>query len=137
MDIGDVSKQSGLTTSTLRYYEEIGLIKSNDRKGLRRQYHSNVLERLALITLGRYAGFSLDEISSMLPQFNRSLKIDRNKLKAKAREIDKKISQLTAVRDSLEHASNCKAANHLECPTFIKLMSLATKRSSKKLALKL
>ncbi|MEA9357585.1 helix-turn-helix domain-containing protein [Bacteriovorax sp. PP10] len=136
MDIGNVSKQSHVSTSTLRYYEEIGLISSTGRKGLRRQYHSSVLERLALINLGRLAGFSLDEIASMFNQSNHDVQIDRSTLKEKAKEIDKKIAKLTAVRDSLIHASNCKAENHLECPTFIKLMKVATRLSSKKLSIK-
>lgn len=137
MDIGIVSKQSRIPTSTLRYYEELGLIQSTGRKGLRRQYHSNVLERLALINLGRLAGFSLDEIATIFNQQNGNVQIDRSKLKEKAKEIDKKISNLTAIRDSLVHASNCKASNHLECPTFIKLMKVATKLPSKKLSIKL
>lgn len=137
MDIGIVSKQSRISTSTLRYYEELGLIQSTGRKGLRRQYHSNVLERLALINLGRLAGFSLDEIATIFNQQNSNVQIDRSKLKEKAKEIDKKISNLTAIRDSLIHASNCKAANHLECPTFIKLMKVATKLPAKKLPVKL
>ena len=137
MDIGDVSKQSGVSTSTLRYYEEIGLIHSTGRKGLRRQYHNNVLERLALINLGRLAGFSLDEITSLFNQPNGKVQIDKSKLKEKAKEIDKKISKLIAVRDSLVHASNCKAPNQLECPSFIKLMKAATIKPLKKLSLKL
>ena len=57
MDIGDVSKRSGISASALRYYEEIGLIHSDDRKGLRRQYSNSVLDVLALITLAKEAEF--------------------------------------------------------------------------------
>ena len=66
MDIGEVAKASGLAPSTLRYYEEIGLIQSSGRKGLRRLFQPKVLEELALISLGRKAGFSLDNIRGML-----------------------------------------------------------------------
>ena len=65
MDIADVVKRSGVPASTLRFYEEKGLVASNGRHGLRRQYDADVLERLALISLGRVAGFSLDEIGGM------------------------------------------------------------------------
>ena len=62
LDIGEVAKRSGLPVSTLRFYEEKGLIASIGRNGLRRIFDASVLERLALITLGRNAGFSLEEI---------------------------------------------------------------------------
>ena len=66
IDIGEVVGRSGLAASTLRYYESLGLIRSAGRHGLRRQYQSDVLQQLALITLGRTAGFSLAEIGQML-----------------------------------------------------------------------
>ena len=66
MDIGKVSRWSGLPASTLRYYEEKGLIRSIGRNGLKRVFSDSVIQRLALIALGREAGFSLDEIATML-----------------------------------------------------------------------
>lgn len=57
MDISEVAKRSGVPASTLRFYEEKGLIVSVGRHGLRRQYNANVLEQLALIALGRSAVF--------------------------------------------------------------------------------
>ncbi|PIP93524.1 MAG: MerR family transcriptional regulator [Bdellovibrio sp. CG12_big_fil_rev_8_21_14_0_65_39_13] len=130
MDIGVVSKKSGISTSTLRYYEEKGLIGSTGRVGLRRQYHSNVLQKLALITLAKQAGFSLDELNQLFKNQKKIL-LDKSHLKKKAMEIDKKIKRLEAVRDGLIHAGNCKAPSHLECPTFQRLLSLATKKQLK------
>ena len=52
MDINEVSKASGLPASTLRYYEEKGLIRSIGRNGLRRVFAESVLQRLSLIALG-------------------------------------------------------------------------------------
>lgn len=66
MEISQVAKKSGVSASTLRFYEEKGLIKSIGRQGIRRVFSSNVLERLELIALGRAAGFSLEEISGIL-----------------------------------------------------------------------
>ena len=60
MDITEVALRSGLPASTLRFYEEKGLIASIGRQGLRRVFGPGVLGRLALIALGRAAGFSLD-----------------------------------------------------------------------------
>jgi DNA-binding transcriptional MerR regulator len=58
-DIAEVAKLSDVPASTLRFYEEKGLIASNGRRGLRRLFDAGVLERLALIALGRTAGFRL------------------------------------------------------------------------------
>jgi hypothetical protein len=60
VDITEVARRSGIPTSTLRFYEEKGLIASIGRRGLRRVFNPGVLERLALIAVGRAAGFSLD-----------------------------------------------------------------------------
>jgi len=125
MDIGEVAKASGLPASTLRFYEEKGLIKSYGRNGLRRLFSANVLERLALIALGRNAGFSLEEIYEMFtpdgPVINREL------LLAKAGELDRKIKEMTSMRDGLLHAAVCQAPNHFECPKFLRLLSIAGK----------
>ena len=58
MDIAEVARRSGLPASTLRYYEEKGLIASTGRQGLRRTFAPGVLDQLALVALGRAAGFS-------------------------------------------------------------------------------
>jgi len=52
MDITEVAKRSGIPASTLRFYEEKGLITSVGRRGLRRLFGANVLEQLALIAIG-------------------------------------------------------------------------------------
>lgn len=125
MDIGEVAKASGLPASTLRFYEEKGLIQSYGRNGLRRLFHSEVLERLALISLGRSAGFSLNEIAEIFtpqgPEINREL------LLAKAGELDTKIKELTSMRDGLRHAAVCSAPSHFECPKFLRLLKVAGK----------
>lgn len=125
MDIAEVAKASGLPASTLRFYEEKGLIQSAGRNGLRRLFSANVIERLALISLGRSAGFSLDEISEMFttegPDINRAL------LSAKADELDRTIEELASMRDGLRHAAVCKAPNYFECPKFLRLLRIAGK----------
>ncbi|MBU2875940.1 helix-turn-helix domain-containing protein [Marinobacter salexigens] len=124
MDIAEVAKRSGVPASTLRFYEEKGLISSVGRQGLRRVFRDNILDRLALIALGRSAGFSLDEIVQMLGSKGRP-NIDRELLVSKADELDKTIKNLTAIRDGLRHAAVCSAPSHMECPKFRRLLGLA------------
>ena len=125
LDIGEVISRTGLPASTLRYYEDRGLITSAERRAGRRQYDGAVIERLALVTLGQAAGFSLDEIAEMFDA-DGTPHIDRDLLRAKAAEIDATIRRLTTMRDSLLHAADCAAPSHLECPSFRGLLDAAT-----------
>jgi DNA-binding transcriptional MerR regulator len=125
LDIGEVAQRAGVPASTLRYYEEKGLIASTGRRGLRRLFGSGVIDRLALIALGRAAGFSLDEIARMFASDGKP-RIDRQMLAGKADELDKKIRELTAMREGLRHAVACKAPSHMECPTFRRLLNAAS-----------
>ncbi|MDQ2642366.1 MAG: helix-turn-helix domain-containing protein [Myxococcota bacterium] len=125
LDITEVARRSGLPASTLRFYEEKGLITSTGRRGLRRLFAPNVVERLALIALGRAAGFSLDEIRNMF-RADGGPRIDRALLSAKAEEVDRTIRRLSALRDSLRHAAACPARTHLECPKFQRYLRAAS-----------
>src|ERR1041384_1122515 len=100
MDIAEVVRRSGVPASTLRYYEEKGLVASIGRHGLRRLFPASVLERLAIISMGRSAGLSLDEIAQMFAHDGK-LQIDRKLLAGKADELDATIRKLTAMRDGL------------------------------------
>jgi len=124
LDIADVVQRAGVPASTLRFYEEKGLITASGRRGLRRQYDPAVLDRLALIALGRTAGFSLDEIARMFAPDGRPA-LDREMLAAKAEELDRTIRELGVLRDSLRHAAACPAPSHAECPTFRRLLEAA------------
>ena len=128
LDIAEVARCSGVAASTLRFYEEKGLIASTGRRGLRRLFDPGVLERLRLIALGRTAGFSLDEIARMFAPDGRP-RIDRQMLVAKAEELDRTIRKLAAVRDGLRHAAACRAPSHMECPTFRRILRAATSRA--------
>jgi DNA-binding transcriptional MerR regulator len=130
MDIAEVAQRSGIPASTLRFYEEKGLIASSGRRGLRRLFAADVLERLALISLGSAAGFSLDEIARMFGADGRP-RIDRELLAAKAKDLDGTIRKLSAMRDGLRHAAVCPAPSHLECPTFRRLLGIASKSAAR------
>ncbi|MBM1174888.1 helix-turn-helix domain-containing protein [Microvirga arabica] len=127
MDIGEVAERSGVPPSTLRYYEEVGLIRSISRHGLRRQFDADVLLTLSLIELGKTAGFSLTEIAGMFGKDGRP-DIPRDQLRAKADDLQRQMLDLRVLRDALRHVAECPAPSHLECPTFRKLLKAATRR---------
>jgi DNA-binding transcriptional MerR regulator len=130
MDIGEVARVSGAAPSALRFYEAQGLIRSSGRKGLRRQYAPEVVDQLALITLGRAAGLTLEEIGRMLSTGRRP-QVDRALLAARADAFEDRIRKLTAIRDGLRHASECPAPDHLACPKFRRLVGLAVKQAAR------
>lgn len=127
LDIGEVSKASGLPPSTLRFYEEKGLIKSIGRSGLRRLFDHRVLERIDFIAMGQQAGFELEDIAAMFSKDGK-LKVDRNLLLQKADELQRSIKMLGAIKNTIEHVAHCSAPDHLECPKFLKLLRLAGKK---------
>ncbi|TLP45545.1 MerR family transcriptional regulator [Cohaesibacter sp. CAU 1516] len=128
LDIGTVSEQTGLPSSTLRYYEEIGLIESVGRNGLRRQYEPRVLTQLSLIALGKSAGFSLEDIARMFgPEGQPDL--PRDELHARADALDQQIKHMTALSNALRHVADCPAPSHMECQTFKRMVRIAGKRN--------
>ena len=129
IDINELSVLSGCSASKIRYYEELDLIRSNGRKGLRRLFERDVLTRLSLIRLAQIAGFSLQEIRGFIghncaPTFDRVALID------KAEQLDQHIKQLAKLRDGLRHIANCQAESPLECPRFKRIMSVALQKNT-------
>ncbi len=131
LDIGEVCARTGLRPSALRYYEELGLIAPVARHGLRRQYTPETVIQLQLIGMGRSAGFALDEMSGLFGH-NVTPTLPREALREKARDLDQRIRELTALRDTLRHVADCPAPSHLECPTFRRLMALATRQRTRR-----
>ena len=121
VDISELVRRSGLPASTLRYYEEKGLIASLGRRGLKRLFDQETIERLALIALGRASGFTLDEIAFLLAGPD----IDRERLRAKAAQLTGRIETLTRMRDGLLHAAECRSPTLMACPHFLRIVKVA------------
>lgn len=121
LDIGTVAERAGVPPSALRYYEDIGLIKSVGRHGLRRQFEPQTLLQLSLIALAKSAGFSLAQIAGMFGPDGKP-DLPRDEWRARAQDLDHQIRRLAALRDTLRHVADCPAPSHLECPTFQRLL---------------
>ncbi|HEX6357833.1 MerR family transcriptional regulator [Actinophytocola sp.] len=125
LDIAEVAERSGLAPSALRFYEKRGLIAPAGRNGLRRTYQPDVLDRLALITCARGAGFTVAEIARFLLATP-----DDSELRAgmadKARKLEEDIDRLTRMRDGLRHAATCTHTLLVECPDFKQMFARST-----------
>ncbi|NOQ62038.1 MerR family transcriptional regulator [Mycolicibacterium fortuitum] len=125
LDIGEVARRTGLAPSALRFYERKNLVSPAARTGLRRAYTPDVLQTLALITAARAAGFTLAEISKLLAA-RPDDHVLRERLAAKADELDRRVTQLTAMRDSLRHATACRHDPLTACPNFLSAIQTVT-----------
>ncbi|SIS90473.1 helix-turn-helix domain-containing protein [Paracoccus saliphilus] len=130
LDISDVVEASGTPASTLRYYESLRLIAPAGRHGLRRQYEPEVLQRLALIGMGRSAGLSLGEISELFGR-NATPEIPREDLHQRANALDSKAREMIALATMMRHVADCPAPSHMECPTFLKLLRIGSAHRSR------
>jgi DNA-binding transcriptional MerR regulator len=116
LDIGEVAARSGMAASALRYYEREDLITSTARKGLRRQYSSDVMTTLAVIALCRRAGFTLQEIKALLDTGGET---PWKTLAARKRdELRARAAHLGTVADQLDHALGCPSPNVFDCEHF-------------------
>lgn len=108
--IGDLAKQLGVTTRTIRYYEERGLINPQRSNGKQRIYTRHDRDRLQLILRAKTAGLDLEEakelvdlydlLSSERVQDTQADKLEKMVNKRVA-EIDAKITEMILMRDDL------------------------------------
>ncbi|MCP1198849.1 Cu(I)-responsive transcriptional regulator [Notoacmeibacter sp. MSK16QG-6] len=120
MNIGDVSEASGLPPKTIRYYEDIGLIRPSRSANGYRDFADADVHKLAFLGRARSLGFSIDDCRTLL-----SLYEDRSRasadVKAVATEhmnrIGRKIEELAAMRDTLgDLVKRCKGNDRPDCP---------------------
>ena len=121
MNIGEAAKKSGLSVKTVRYYDEINLIKPIKNKATNyRHYTTADLAKLQFIGKARRFNFSIKECKELLSLYenqNRSSKEVRNLTLTKIAEIDLKLTELENLREQLSHLVNCCKGNERpECP---------------------
>lgn len=111
MSIGEVAEIVGVATSTLRYYEEIGLIPEPQRLNGRRRYAEDILPVLALIQLAKDSNFTLDEIKELLHDFPAEMPVsERWQIIAerKIAEVDAIIQQAQSTKELLVESISCE-----------------------------
>jgi len=114
LTIGEVAKRTGVAASALRYYERAGLIPKADRRGGKRIYGDDILDRLALIGVAKSAGFTVAEIKAFLSGFARRTPPGprwRKLAQRKLEELETRIAEVERMRRVLEALTRC------ECPT--------------------
>lgn len=110
LSIGDVAERSGVAATTLRFYEDEGLLSTAGRAGGRRRYDEAVLTRLEVIRLCKAAGFRLDEIRVLLTDDDPGRPASRALAEAKLVDIDAQMAALKRAREIIEWAVTCPGA---------------------------
>jgi DNA-binding transcriptional MerR regulator len=117
---GQLADAAGVNVQTLRYYERRGLLPEPDRSlGGHRLYPSDAVRMLRVIKAAQRLGFTLDEVADLLEVSQLSTRRTDKGLQARARvklaEIDAKLVELTAVRDTLRAALAAGCDDLVEC----------------------
>lgn len=120
MNIGKASKITGLSTKTLRYYEEIDLVKASNRSENGYRNYSNAdIEQLRFVQRARQTGFNIDECRTLLSLYtdqSRKSKHVKALVLEKAERVEKQIAELQWMHDYLiELASHCHANEEPHC----------------------
>jgi MerR family redox-sensitive transcriptional activator SoxR len=119
LTIGEVARRSGVTASTLRYYESLGVLAEPERLSGQRRYTADVLDRLAVVGVVQRAGFSLDEIRDLLSAADEPAAPRIRALAAsKLPEIEALIERAQAVQRWLQAASACECETFEACSLF-------------------
>lgn len=120
MNIGEVAERAGLPAKTIRYYEEIGLVRPGREGNGYRRFSGHDLNKLAFIGRARALGFSIGDCRRLL-----SLYEDEHRASADVRRlarehlgrIDAKLAELRAMRATLAHlVEACAGDDRPDCP---------------------
>jgi MerR family redox-sensitive transcriptional activator SoxR len=121
LSIGEVARLSGKAPSSIRYYEEIGLLDAPERISGRRRYPRTVERTLAVIETAQRAGLSLDEIRLLL-EATRSDDAATERLRQVAEQklpvLREAIERAEIVHRWLEDAARCHCPTLDDCPLF-------------------
>ena len=130
MNIKSVSETTGLPAKTIRYYEDIGLVAPQREANGYRVFSENDVHKLAFLARARSLGFPVESCRSLLALYN-----DKERASADVKaialehldEIDAKLSELTAMRDTLSVlVKSCAGDNRPDCPILTDLAKAAS-----------
>jgi MerR family redox-sensitive transcriptional activator SoxR len=121
LTIGEVARRAGVATSSIRYYERIGLLPEPERSGGQRRYDTEVLGKLGFIGVAQSAGFKLREIKELIDGVDGANGLGeqmRSLSSQKLGEVEALLERTKAMKGWLEVAQECGCATPAECALF-------------------
>lgn len=118
LTIGELASRTGVATSALRYWEELGLLPPPARVSGQRRYPPTAVGLVGVILALQNVGFTLREVKAFIA--SRSLTDDswRELYQRKLTELDQRIAQALAARAAIAHGLACPHNDIVECPNF-------------------
>lgn len=118
MTIGELAHRTGVATSTLRYWEEFGLLPAPARVSGQRRYPPSAVELVGEILILRDVGFTLRDLKALVDARSSAGDGWRELHRRKLTELDQRIAQAQAARTAIAHALACPHEDIHECPNF-------------------
>lgn len=117
LTIGELASRTGVATSALRYWEELGLLPAPARVSGQRRYPPSAVELVGLVLLLRGVGFTLREVKAFVAARSPG---DgwRELYQRKLTELDQRIAQAQVARTAIAHGLACPHKDILECSKF-------------------
>ena len=116
--IGEIARRAGVATSTIRFYERIGLLPPCQRVSGKRRYDAAILQKIRVIQLAQAAGFTIAEIQTLVHEFpvNTPPSIRWQTLaEKKLPELDEMLARIQSMKAILENTLNCACATLEDC----------------------
>lgn len=120
MNIGEVAERAGIPSKTIRYYEDIGLVRPQRSDNGYRAFRETDVHKLVFLGRARALGFSIEDCRTLLGLYEDESR-ESAQVKAVAEEhlttIDAKIAQLQSMRETLSHlVRSCNGDDRPDCP---------------------
>lgn len=119
LSIGELAERTGLSVSSIRYYEAEGLLKAERNSGGQRRFLRSDIRRLSFVMITQQFGFTIEQIRlklQTLPQERTPNKQDWARLSREfRRELDAKIDTLSRLRDQLDGCIGCGCLSLKTC----------------------
>ena len=125
--IAELAAEFGVTTRTIRFYEDKNLI-APERRGQRRVYHLRDKVRLQLIMRGKRLGFSLDEIRAMIDLYDAD-PTQVSQLRLFLDKLHERKSQLQTQREDIDQVLTEIATREAQCERLLSKKQIGAKRA--------
>jgi len=116
LTIGELAKRTGVATSALRYYEELGLLPAPGRASGRRRYPESAVGLVGMILLLRDVGFSLREAKALLGSRTQAVEGWRSLAQGKLADLDEQIAKAQTAKEVITHGLACPHDDITTCP---------------------
>ncbi|MGJ6966760.1 MerR family transcriptional regulator [Streptosporangium sp. G11] len=130
LTIGELASRTGVATSALRYWEELGLLPAPTRVSGQRRYPPSAVELVGVVLLLRDVGFTLREVKAFIASRSPAGDGWRELCQRKLTELDQRIAQAQAARTAIAHGLACPHQDLFECSNFADVITARLTGSS-------